>query len=179
MTASQQGDPNDPIRASELDGPGDLDGLDGAGKPDRVVHGKTLISSKQSTVGSALRPTTRSGRTVVTHPRTVATRVARNPLALPDIEDSSGLSELALRSLMRAQLRMGLRYLTLIVGSLVAVPLVLANAKSLAERSLFGVPLPWLVLGAGFFPLLLGVAVSYTRSIARLESAYLNVLERP
>lgn len=125
------------------------------------------------------RPTTRSGRTVVTHPRTVATRVARDPMVLPDIEAPSGLSELALHTLMRAQLRMGLRYLAMIVGSLIAVPLLLANTTVFAKRFVFGVPVTWVLVGAGFFPLLLGVAISYSRSIARLESAYLHVLERP
>jgi hypothetical protein len=125
-----------------------------------------------------VRPTTRSGRTVVTHPRTVATRVARGSLPLPDIESPSGLSELALHTLMRAQLRMGLRYLGVIVACLIIVPLVLANTSVLAEKSVFNVPLTWLVVGGGFFPLLLGIALSYTRSIARLEAAYLQVLKR-
>ena len=124
------------------------------------------------------RPVTRSGRTVVTHPRTVATRLGRDPLELPDIESPSGLSELALKALMGAQLRMGLRYLAVIVFSLTAVPLLMANTTVLAEQTLFGIPAAWLVIGAGFFPLLLGVAVSYTRTIARLEAAYLNVLDR-
>jgi hypothetical protein len=182
MTAQQSSSPREPKGPGGVDGLGGLDGSSGADaseESDRPARANKSVTPKPPTVGTALRPTTRSGRTVVTHPRTVATRVARSPLALPDIEASSGLSELALRSLMRAQLRMGLRYLAVIVGSLVAVPLVLANAKWLAERSLLGVPLPWLFVGVGFFPLLLGVAVSYTRSIARLELAYLNVLERP
>ena len=100
-------------------------------------------------------------------------------MVLPDIETPSGLSELALHALMRAQLRMGLRYLAMIVGSLIAVPLLLANTTVFAERFVFGVPVTWVLVGAGFFPLLLGVAISYSRSIARLESAYLYVLERP
>jgi hypothetical protein len=123
------------------------------------------------------RPVTRSGRTVVTHPRTVATRVARDSLLLPDIEARSGLSELALQTLMRKQLRMGLRYLAVIVFCLIGVPLALVNSSVLAETTVFSIPLSWLVVGGGFFPLLLGVAVSYTRSIAQLEAAYLQVLQ--
>jgi hypothetical protein len=117
------------------------------------------------------------GRTTVTHPRTVATRVARDPLALPNIEQPSGLSELALHTLMRAQLRMGLRYLSVIVFALVAVPLFLVNTSLLDDKSFVGVPVTWIVIGAGFFPLLLGVSVSYTRSISRLEAAYLQMVE--
>ncbi len=120
-----------------------------------------------------------SGRTTVTHPRTVATRVARGPLALPDLEAPSGLSELALQTLMRAQLRMGLRYLLVIVLALVGVPLLLANTSVLDEKTVVSIPVTWMVVGAGFFPILLGVAVSYTRSITRLEAAYLHVLHLP
>jgi hypothetical protein len=120
-----------------------------------------------------------SGRTVVTHPRTVATRVARGPLALPDLETPSGLSELALHTLMRAQLRMGLRYLLVIVLALAGVPLLLANTSILDEKTVAGIPVTWIVVGGGFFPVLLGVAISYTRSITRLEAAYLQVLQAP
>ena len=107
----------------------------------------------------------------------MATRVTRDPLALPNTELPSGLSELALQTLMRAQLRMGLRYLFVIVFALVAVPLFLVNTSVLDHRSFIGVPITWIVIGAGFFPLLLGVAVSYTRSISRLEAAYLQMVE--
>jgi hypothetical protein len=107
----------------------------------------------------------------------VATRVARDPLALPNIEQPSGLSELALHTLMRAQLRMGLRYLFVIVFALVAVPLLLVNTSVLDDRTFFGVPITWIVIGAGFFPLLLGVAISYTRAITRLEAAYLQMVD--
>jgi hypothetical protein len=120
-----------------------------------------------------------SKRTVVTHPRTVATRVSGGRVELPDLEAPSGLSELALHTLMRAQLRMGLRYLLVIIGALVGVPLLLANTTLLDEKTFVGIPVTWIVVGAGFFPLLLGVAASYTRAITRLEAAYLHVVNRP
>jgi hypothetical protein len=130
------------------------------------------VADRQRSADRAIK----QGRTVVTHPRTVATRVGHEKNVVPNLDDEGGLSELRLRSLMGAQLRLGIRHLAVVIGVLTALPLVLANTDVLSDNVMFGVPLAWLLVGAGLFPLLLGVALSYNRSITRLEALYNEVV---
>lgn len=116
-------------------------------------------------------------RVLVTHPRTVATRVRASAYPVPDA-DPVPIGELALRSLMRAQLRLSLRYLAGVALLLAGVPLLLVHVSFLSSHRVFGVPLSWVVVGCGMFPLLVVLAYGYDRRVQRIEDDFVVVVEQ-
>jgi putative solute:sodium symporter small subunit len=113
-------------------------------------------------------------RTVVTHPRTIATRVGARAGPLPDPTGPNALNDLQVRALMRAQLRLGLRYLSMVALLLAVLPIIFATTEVLAATRLFGIPLTWLIIGGGLFPCMIIVALAYNRATDRLESSVLS-----
>jgi hypothetical protein len=109
-------------------------------------------------------------RRVVTHPRTVATRVGSGMGPLPDLHDTGSLDDAAVRALMRSQLRLGLGYLTIVIVLLASLPLVLVQTNFFNSHSMFGIPLTWLIIGGGLFPIMIAIALFYNRAVERIES---------
>ncbi|MGV1034050.1 MAG: heavy metal transporter [Microbacteriaceae bacterium] len=81
-----------------------------------------------------------------------------------------------LRSLMRSQLRLALACLVAFVGLLLLFVAVLDEFHELSEILVLGVPLRWLLLGFGVYPLIITTAVIYVRSSRRNEAAYRELL---
>jgi uncharacterized membrane protein (DUF485 family) len=108
-------------------------------------------------------------RITVTHPRTVAPRLGSSERPSIDLDEESPVNDVALRSLMRAHLRLSLTHVAALVVLMLAIPLLLANAVELSQRRIFGVPIAWLLLGAGMFPALWLIARSYVRRVEELE----------
>jgi hypothetical protein len=71
------------------------------------------------------------------------------------------VGEIYMRSLMRTQLRLALGTVLVLALTVGALPVLFATVPWLRTTRLLGVPLPWLVLGAGVYPLLLLLAWSY------------------
>jgi uncharacterized membrane protein (DUF485 family) len=86
-----------------------------------------------------------------------------------DLDEESPVNDVALRSLMRAQLRLSLTHIAALAVVLIAVPLLLANIDWFATTRTVGVPVVWLILGVGMFPALILVARSYVRRVEALE----------
>jgi hypothetical protein len=103
-------------------------------------------------------------RVRVTRPR--AGRPRRTSVA-SEIDAQSEVGEIYMRSLMRTQLRLAL-----------TVVAVLALTVGMRTAQLFGVPVPWLVLGAGVYPVLLLLARFYVRRAERNEDAFGDMVGR-
>jgi hypothetical protein len=71
-----------------------------------------------------------------------------------DLESGSRLDGVYLDSLLAAQLRLAGRVLLLLALGVGTLPLVFYVAPGLAGVGLFGIPLPWLLLGIGVYPVL-------------------------
>ncbi len=108
-------------------------------------------------------------RTVVTHPRTVAIRVGSRMGPLPDSNGDDVLDDAAVRVLMRAQLRLGMRYLSIVALLLAALPVIFATTEVLSTTRLAGIPLTWLIIGGGLFPCMIAIALAYNRATDKLE----------
>jgi hypothetical protein len=78
---------------------------------------------------------------------------------------------------MRAQLGLALRLAGLTIAVLCGIPLVLAIFPDLSKITVMGIRLPWLVLGAGVYPLLLGVAWLYNRLADRNEQEFADLVD--
>lgn len=131
-----------------------------------------------------LRGAARSARTPqrpqrvrVTSSRMTAT--ARAPLRTVsrEIDEQTGIGEVYLRSLLRAQLRLGLSVIAVLVLCLGTLPLVFAIVPPLGTVRLATVPLPWLLVGVSVYPLLLGVAWWHVVAAERAERDFAAIVE--
>jgi len=109
----------------------------------------------------------------MTRVKVTAPRSAARPATEPrEAAEESAVGQVFVRSLIRSQLRLALVVagaFLLIVG---AFPLLLAAMPGLAETRIAGIPLDWLLLGAGIYPVTGISAWLYIRSAARNEARY-------
>ncbi|GAA1797877.1 hypothetical protein GCM10009749_01880 [Agromyces neolithicus] len=93
-------------------------------------------------------------------------------------DDPAGdIAAVYVRSLIGSQLRLAV---TVAVGFAVATVLfvlVIALVPGLDDTYLAGVPVSWVLLGAGIYPLVITVAVLYQRAAARNEARYRSLAE--
>ena len=85
---------------------------------------------------------------------------------------TSDIQGVYVRSLIRSQLRIGLVSVAAFVVATALFALALAFAPTLDETFLAGVPVSWLLLAVGVYPLALTVAALYVRAASRNESRY-------
>jgi hypothetical protein len=112
---------------------------------------------------------TRPARVRVTGPRTGRPR--RTSIA-SEIDAQSAIGETYMRSLMRSQLRLALGVVLMLAASVGSLPLLFELVPSVRRAHLLGVPVPWLVLGFGVYPVLLALARFYVRRAERNEAAF-------
>lgn len=120
----------------------------------------------------------RPARVRVTSPRMgSAHRPDPSPLGR-DLTEGTRLGEVYMRSLVRAQLRHAVAVLLpagLVLGSL---PVLFATRPELNDVRLLTVPLPWLLLGVGVYPLILLAAWWHRRLAESTEEAFTELLEQ-
>ena len=99
--------------------------------------------------------------------------------ARADLAEQTPVGEALVRGLVRAQLALALRLALVVVIALGALPLLFVAAPGVAHVKVFGVHLPWLLLGVLSFPFLLGVGWAYVRWAERNEQDFVAVIRRP
>lgn len=110
-------------------------------------------------------------RVRVTAPRSAP--ASARPIGLP----SSDIQGIFVRSLIRSQLRLALVFA---IGFVVATALFVTGivfVPGLDESFVAGVPLSWLLLAVGVYPLVLTVAWLYVRLASRNEARYRSLSE--
>jgi hypothetical protein len=117
-------------------------------------------------------------RVRITSPRTVGARSRSRRSNASEIDALTRLGEVYVQSLMRAQLRLAAYVVLLLAGTLGLLPLAF-RLLPLGHIRLFGVPLPWLVLGVAVYPWLIGLAWWYVRRAERNEAAFEELVDRP
>jgi hypothetical protein len=120
-------------------------------------------------------PGPRPQRVVVTSPR--AGR--RRPTTIAsEIDAQSTVGEVYMRSLMRIQLRLALSVVGLLAITVGVLPLVFRLSSGVRRFHVLGVPLPWLILGVGVYPVILGLAAFYVRRAERIEADFTDMVGR-
>jgi hypothetical protein len=111
--------------------------------------------------------------------RVTAPRAAHSPVrfnVLRELDEHSEVGELFIRSLIRSQLRLALvvagGFGAIVLGVLLLV-LLLPGGNGV---SLWTVPLPWLLLGLGIYPVVLACAGLYIRAAARNERRFRDLV---
>jgi hypothetical protein len=112
-------------------------------------------------------------RVRVTGPRTGR---PRSTSIASEIDAQSPVGEIYMRSLMRSQLRLALVVVLLLGLGVGSLPLLFELSPRLRRADLVGVPVPWLVLGFGVYPVLIGLAWFYVRRAERNEEAFRDMV---
>lgn len=111
---------------------------------------------------------------VVLAERRCSRRVVRT---LAEVEELTGAGEVLVSQLVRTQLRLALKLMVLTAVVLGAIPLAFLLVPPLGTISIFGLRLPWLLLGFAVYPFFIAVAWSYNRSIDRNEQEFTEMVE--
>lgn len=114
-------------------------------------------------------------RVRVTSPRTGAARARAVPRT-SEIDNRSRLGEIYLSSLMRAQLRLAVAVLSVVVAVLGGLPLLFRLLPRLTETDVLNMPLSWVLLAFAVYPFLFGCAWVYVRKAERNERAFVAML---
>ena len=117
-------------------------------------------------------------RVVVTSPRTRAVRRPPGRPALQALDEQDVVGELLIRSLVRAQLGLGLRLAAVFAFLLGGLPLLFSIVPTTRDLSVLGLPLPWLALGVLVYPTVLAGGLLYVRLAERNERDFVDLVER-
>lgn len=110
----------------------------------------------------------RTGRVRITSPLTTASLHVRRTVQ-QEIDESTGIGEVYVRSLVRSQLRAALLVITTLMLTLGSLPVVFWLLDDLTELDVMGVPLPWIVLAVAVYPGLVLLGWLYVRQADKSE----------
>ena len=117
-----------------------------------------------------------TGRVRVTSPLASAPQhVARS--VRQEIDESTGVGEVYMRSLIRSQLRAALTVVVTLLLSVGMLPVVFLTVDASTTTRLFGVPLPWILLGVVVYPFLCVIGWLYVRQAERAEADFSDLVE--
>jgi hypothetical protein len=109
----------------------------------------------------------------------VARRTADTDRTQAELAEQTPVGEALVRGLVRAQRALALRLALVVVAGLGALPLLFAVAPAVGHARMFGVHLPWLLLGVAAFPFLVLVGWTYVRLAERNEQDFAALVRRP
>lgn len=90
---------------------------------------------------------------------------------------SSDIAGVYVRSLIRSQLRLGLVFAVGFIAATTLFVCAIVLVPQLDETFVAGVPLSWVLLGTGIYPLAITVGVLYVRAASRNEARYRSLTE--
>jgi hypothetical protein len=117
-------------------------------------------------------------RVTVRNPRGRAAPPDSGERALTDLREQTEVGEILLRSPIRAQLALALRVFAVFGCLLMGLPALFALYPTLGRFQVVGIPLPWVVLGAAVYPLLVLLGLLYVRQAERHEREFVDIVER-
>lgn len=117
----------------------------------------------------------RTGRVRITSPLTTASPHVRRTVQ-QEIDESTGIGEVYVRSLVRSQLRAALTVITTLVLTLGALPVVFWLLEDLRQLSVLGVPLPWVILAVAVYPGLFLLGWLYVRQADKSEREFVALV---
>ena len=121
------------------------------------------------------QPSSTPKRVRVTRSRRVSQRASWRPVAA-ELDEQTGVGDVYLEGLMRAQFRLSVLVLILLVVGLGGLPLLLIAFPTTRSLTVIGVPFPWLVLAIAFYPTMWLLARWYAAQSARVERQFRDVL---
>ena len=117
-------------------------------------------------------------RVRVTSPRTSAARRPIIPTGTREIDEQTRLGEIYMLSLVQSQLRLTLAVIGGVVLVLGSIPLLFWLVPPTRTLSIFGLPLPWVILGILVYPVVYVAARVYVRNAERIEAEFTEFVGR-
>ncbi|MGM0929652.1 MAG: hypothetical protein ACQEXN_08080 [Actinomycetota bacterium] len=111
-------------------------------------------------------------RVRVVAPRSAAPQSAGHYTFSHELAEQSEIGELFVRSLVRSQLRLAVVVAAGFGLILLGVAVLIALVPVTATLTIATIPLPWLLLGIGIYPVILACAALYNRAAARNERKF-------
>ncbi|WP_022888832.1 DUF485 domain-containing protein [Agromyces italicus] len=111
-------------------------------------------------------------RVRVTAPRRDAGAASEPPSGRADRREPDDVQGVYVRSLIRSQLRLALTVAAGFIVATVLFVIAIALVPDLDRTLVVGVPVSWLLLGFGVYPLAITVGVLYLRAASRNEARY-------
>lgn len=105
-------------------------------------------------------------------------RRARPEAAAREIEEQTPVGEVLVRGLIRTQLALAARLSVLAAVAFGVQPVLFAYYPGAARTEVFGLPLPWLLLGLLAYPFVFGIAWAYVRAAERNERHFTDLVNR-
>ena len=96
---------------------------------------------------------------------------------LRELEEQTPVGEIFLGALMRRQLVLSLRVAVTLVLALGIQPVVAWLWPAYGAIRVFSIPLPWLVLGVGSYPLMIALGLYYVRHAETIDDEFSELLE--
>lgn len=116
-------------------------------------------------------------RVRITSPRRDARpRAARRPAA-QELAEQTGLGEVYLSALLRAQLRLSLAILLGTAVVVLGLPALFALVPASRGVHVGPIPLPWLAIGVCIYPLVVVAARIYVRQSERIEREFSELMK--
>ena len=117
-------------------------------------------------------------RVRVTGPHAQRPRNRPRPTAASEIDAQSDLGAIYVSGLLRAQMRLALRTMAGLAATVGILPVVFYLAPGLVDHDLLGMPIPWVILAFGCYPVLVLLAWRYVGTAERHEKQFIDVVER-
>ena len=97
---------------------------------------------------------------------------------LRELEEQTVVGEILLGALMRRQLALSLGVAAVLIAVLGAQPLLAWLWPAYAGLRVFSIPLPWLVLGVGSYPVMVALGLYYVRKAETIDEEFSELLKR-
>lgn len=120
-----------------------------------------------------------SRRVAVTAPRRNRSGGWSARAGAQDLHAQPRLGQIYLRALVRDQLRLALGVLAVLAVVLGGLPAAFALLPGLRTVEIAGIRLPWLLLGAVAYPVMVGAAWFHVRHAERVERDFTDMLNAP
>jgi hypothetical protein len=117
-------------------------------------------------------------RVRVTSPRTSAARRIGGHTGTREIDEQTRVGEVYMSSLIHSQLRLALLVVAGTVLGLGSLPLLFFLVPATRTVDVFGIPLPWLLLGVVVYPVVYVAARIYVRNAERIETEFTEFVGR-
>ena len=117
-------------------------------------------------------------RVRIVHPRTDAARRGPHRPPLREIDEQTELGAVYMSALIRSQRRLALEVCAAVTVLLAGTALAGALAPHFGHVRLFGIALPWLILGAFVYPVLIGIGAYFVRHAERNERAFADLVRK-
>ena len=100
----------------------------------------------------------------------------RHSSELRELQEQTPVGAIFLGSLMRRQLSLSLRVAATLGVVLGVQPLVAWVWPHYGDLHLLGIPLPWLILGVGSYPVLIALGLYYVRKAETIDDEFSDLL---